>query len=243
MLFRSISRYARVKPRPEGNWQVILPFSTGDPAILERSIGRGRAVLITTSLNDSWGHWVLWPSYVPLVNRLLQHSLEGRLRSDPVQVGTPIREVFPEPVTGTVLLPGAQSVDAHVETTDQETALLWPETGIAGIYQLLTGPPVNRRKSFAVNPDPPESDPRSLTPESLRRGLLAGTAFDWVTDIREISRETGTPATGQTTYARPLIGGVIALLFVEILMAWRSRWGVAALGGTLLGGLLLWATS
>ena len=238
-----ISRYARVKPRPEGNWQVILPFTTRDPAILGRAIGRGRAILVTTSLSDSWGHWVLWPSYVPLMNRLLQYSLEGRLRSDPVRVGTPIREVFPQSVTGTVLLPSTKTVDAHMETTDQETALSWPDTGIAGIYQLSAGPPVNRRQSFAVNPDPPESDPRSLTPESLRRGLLAGTAFDWVTDIREISRETESPATGQTTYYRPLIGGVIALLFVEMLVAWRSRWGVVALGGILTSGLLLWATS
>lgn len=238
-----ISRYARVKLRPEGSWQSILPYSTGDPAILERAIGRGRVVLVTTSLNDSWGHWVLWPSYVPLVNRVLQYSLEGRLRSDPVLVGTPIREAFPQPVTGSFLLPSTKSVDAHVESTDEETALLWPETGTAGLYQLSVGPPINRRRSFAVNPDPAESDPRSLTSEALRRGLLAGTAFDWVTDPREISRQSESKAIGQTTYARPLIGGVIALLFVEMLMAWRSRWGVAALGGTLLGGLLLWVTS
>ncbi len=235
-----VSRYARVQPRPEGNWQVILPFTTGDPAILERSVGRGRAVLVTTSLNDSWGHWVLWPSYVPLVNRLLQHSLEGRLRSDPVPVGSPIREVFPQPVEGTVLLPSAKSVDALVETTDPETALFWPDTGVAGTYQLSAGPPVNRQRSFAVNPDPQESDPRSLSPESLKRSLLAGTAFEWVTDVRSISRETTSVASGQTTYARPLIWSVIALLFVEMLMAWRSRWGVMALGGILLSGLCLW---
>ncbi len=235
-----ISRYARVKPRAEGNWQVILAFSTGDPAILERSIGRGRAVLVTTSLNDSWGHWVLWPSYVPLVNRLLQHALEGRLRSDPVLVGTPIREEFSQPVEGTVLLPTAKSVDALVETTDQQTALFWPETGIAGTYQLSAGPPVNRRRSFAVNPDPHESDPRSMTLETLRRGLLAGTAFEWVTDTGAITREAASVATGQATFSRPLIWGVVALLFVEMLMAWRPRWGVAALGGIALYGLLLW---
>ena len=177
------------------------------------------------------------------MNRLLQHSLEGRLRSDPVPVGTPIRELFPQPVEGTVLLPSAKSVDALVETTDAETALFWPDTGIAGTYQLSAGPPVNRRKSFAVNPEPQESDPRSLTPESLRRGLLAGTAFDWVTDIRAISRETASQTAGQTTFSRPLIWGVIALLFVEMLLAWRARWGVAALGGTLLCGLFLWAIS
>ena len=235
-----VSRYARVQPRSEGNWRVILPFTTGDPAILERPLGRGRAVLVTTSLNDNWGHWVLWPSYVPLVNRLLQHSLEGRLRSDPVPVGSPIREVFSQPVEGTVLLPSAKSVDALVETTDPETALFWPDTGVAGTYQLSAGPPVNQRKSFAVNPDPQESDPRSLSPESLKRGLLAGTAFEWVTDVRSISRETTSAASGPTTYARPLIWSVIALLFVEMLMAWRSRWGVMALGGILLSGLCLW---
>ncbi len=238
-----VSRYARVKPRIEGNWQVILPYTTGDPALLERTLGRGRTVLVTTSLNDSWGHWVLWPSYVPLVNRLLQHSLEGRLRSDPVTVGTPIREVFPHPVEGTVLLPSAQSVDALVETTDPETALFWPDTGIAGTYHLSAGPPVNRRKSFAVNPDPAESDLRSLTLESLRRGLLAGTPFEWVTDIRDIPHEATSSASGQNSYARPVIWGVMAMLFVEMLMAWRSRWGVAALGGTLLVGLLLWVAS
>lgn len=238
-----ISRFARVKPRPEGNWQMVLPFTTGDPAILERPLGRGRVVLVTTSLDDSWGHWVLWPSYVPLVNRLLQHSLEGRLRSDPVTVGTPLRETYPEPVEGTVLLPSDQRVDALVEITGAETALFWPDTGRAGTYQLAAGPPVNRQKSFAVNPDTRESDPRGLTVETLRRSLLAGIAFEWVTDIRTISREEETQAIGQKTYARPLIGGVIALLLVELLLAWRFRWGAWALGGVACGAILLWITA
>ena len=234
-----ISRYARIKPRPDGNWQVILPFTTGDPAILERTLGRGRAILVTTSLSDSWGHWVLWPSYLPLMNRLLQFSLEGRLRSDPVAVGAPIREVFPVPVEGTMLLPSTQSVAAFVETTGQETALFWPDTGNAGIYQLSAGPPINRRRSFAVNPEPRESDPRCQSLESLRRGLLATIPFEWVSDPRTISRETDSLTGRRTTFARPLLGGVIALLFVELLLAWRFRWGVLALCGVMLCGLLL----
>ncbi|RLS44393.1 MAG: VWA domain-containing protein [Planctomycetota bacterium] len=238
-----ISRFARMKPRPEGNWQVVLPFTTGEPAILERPQGRGRVVLVTTSLDDSWGHWVLWPSYVPLVNRLLQYSLEGRLRSDPVTVGTPLRETYPEPVEGTVLLPTDKSVAALVETTGPETALFWPDTGLAGTYQIAAGPPVNRQKTFAVNPDVRESDPRVLTVETLRRSLLAGTAFEWVTDMRAIARDEEAQVTGQTTYARPLIGGVIALLLVELLLAWRFRWGALALASVVCGALLLWVTT
>ncbi|MFO1007870.1 MAG: BatA and WFA domain-containing protein [Planctomycetaceae bacterium] len=238
-----ISRFARVKPRPEGNWQVVLPFTTGDPAILERSLGRGRVVLVTTSLDDRWGHWVLWPSYVPLVNRLLQYSLEGRLRSEPVTVGTPLREAYPEPVEGTVLLPSDQRVDALVEMTGTETALFWTDTGRAGIYQLAAGSPVNRQNAFAVNPDVRESDPRGITVETLSRSLLAGVPFEWVTDLRTISREEEAQTTGQTTYARPLIGGVIALLLVELLLAWRFRWGAWALGGVVCGAFLLWMTA
>jgi hypothetical protein len=238
-----ISRFVRVKQRPEENWQVVLPFTTGDPAILERSLGRGRVVLVTTSLDDSWGHWVLWPSYVPLVNRLLQYSLEGRLRSDSVTVGTPLRETYPEPVEGTVLLPSGQRAAALVETTGQETALFWTDTGRAGVYQLAAGAPVNRQNEFAVNSDARESDPRGLTVETLRGSLLAGIAFEWVTDLRAISREEETPTTGQVTYARPLIGGVIALLLVELLLAWRFRWGAFALGGAICGALLLWMTA
>ena len=238
-----ISRFVRVKPRPEGNWQVILPFTTGDPAILERSLGRGRVVLVTTSFSDSWGHWVLWPSYVPLVNRLFQYALEGRLRSAPVTVGTPIREAYAVPVEGTVLLPSRKSVDALVDTTDQETALYWADTGIAGTYQLSAGPPVNRRTLFAVNPDFRESDPRILTSESLRRGLLAGSEFEWVNDIRAISRQTATQISGRSHYARPLLWGMFALLFVELLLAWRFRWGVIALGSVVCCGLLLWMSA
>jgi len=235
-----ISRYARIKPRPEGNWQVILPFSTGDPAILERTIGQGRALLVTTSLSDSWGHWVLWPSYLPLMNRLLQFSLEGRLRSEPVPVGAPIREVFPVPVEGTVLLPSTQSLAAFVESRGQETTLFWPDTGTAGIYQLSAGPPINRHRSFAVNPEPRESDPRCQSLESLRRGLLATTPFEWVTDIRTVARESESSTDGRTTFARPLLWGVVALLFVELLLAWRFRWGVLAFCGVMFCGLLLW---
>ena len=222
---------------------MVLSFSTEDPAILERPVGQGRIVLVTTSLDDSWGHWVLWPSYVPLLNRLLQYSLEGRLRSDPVTVGTPLRETFPGSVEGTVLLPSSKSVNALVETSGQETSLIWPDTGRAGTYQIVAGPPVSQQKSFAVNPDIRESDPRVLTEESIRRSLLAGVTFDWVTDIRATTREVESQMLGRKTYARPLFGGAIALLLVELLLAWRFRWGVLALCGVLCGSVLLWLTA
>ena len=40
-----------------------------------------------------------------------------------------------------------------------------------------------------------------------------------------------------------LIGGVIALLLVELLLAWRFRWGALALASVVCGALLLWVTT
>lgn len=229
-----VSRFARLAFKPDAHWQPILNYSTGDPAILERTMGRGQIVLISTSLDDSWGNWVLWPSYVPLMNRLLQHAMSGHLRSEPVQVGQPLVVDFAQSVTGTWTLPDAKIVEALTETRGNsapttETILSWPETGTAGFYQLSVSTPLNIRRSFAVNPDPRESDPRTVTEEILKRGMLSGIDFQW--GLNEASTPSGplVASADQGSYSRPLIGFALGLLFVEMLLAWKFRWGVAAL--------------
>ncbi len=127
--------------KADASWTTVLPWTTGDPAILERPVGKGRVVLVTTSLDDSWGNWVLWPSFVPLMNRLLQFSMAGRIQSEPLLVGSPVRLDVPQPVEGTLMLPDAKTVEALTETRDAatsppETVLFWPETGTAGFYQI-----------------------------------------------------------------------------------------------------------
>lgn len=235
-----LSRYARIKPHPAANWQVILPLTNGDPVLLERSIGRGRIILVTTSLDDSWGHWVVWPSFVPLINRLVEYSLEGRLRFDPLTCGMPLLKAYQQPVTGQVRLPTMKSTEALVETQGAQTILSWPSTGLAGIYQINPREPNLLPTLFAVNPDPRESDPRSLSLEALRRGLLAETPFEWINDVKSISRPDPSAASGRSPLARPLLWVALGLLMTEQILASSFRWGVVALMGTFLGGAVIW---
>ena len=229
-----VSRFVRVTAKADGNWTTVLPWTTGDPAILERPFGKGRVVLVTTSLDDSWGNWVLWPSFVPLMNRLLQFSMAGRIQSEPLLVGSPVRLDVPQPVEGTLMLPDAKTVDALTETRDvatsqPETVLFWPETGSAGFYQMTAASPLNLRRTFAVNADPRESDIRTVSEESLRRGVLAGLKFDWGLERSTPVSAQSSSSNGSSSYSRPLIWTALGLLFVEMLLSWRFRWGVIAL--------------
>lgn len=237
-----VARFAKVIPKADASWQIVLPFATGDPAILERSMGKGHVVLVTTSLDDSWGNWVLWPSFVPLINRVLQFSMSGRIQSEPLLVGSPIRLDVSQVVEGTLMLPDAKTVDALVETRDaviskQETVLFWPETGAAGFYQMTAGAPLNLRRTFAVNADPRESDTRTVSDDALRRGVLAGMKFEWGLEHASPTSAQATTLGSQSSYSRPLVWMALGLLIVEMLLSWRFRWGVIALVAVALLGV------
>jgi hypothetical protein len=238
-----VASFARISPKTEAGWQTVLPYVTGDPAILERTVGQGRVVLMTTSLDDSWGNWVLWPSFVPLINRVLQFSMTGRIQSEPLLVGSPVRLPVRQTVEGTVMLPDAKSVDALVESHDfaaspSETVLFWPETGTSGFYQISAGSPVNTRRTFAINADSRESDPRTVTEETLRRGVLAGTEFAWGLEHATTTAKPVSEFSDRSNYARPLVWMALGLLVVEMLLSWRFRWGVISLAIVMLWGLL-----
>jgi hypothetical protein len=49
---------------PEG-WSVIARFSNGSPALLERTLGRGRVVLFASDVDRQWNDFPLHPGFVP----------------------------------------------------------------------------------------------------------------------------------------------------------------------------------
>jgi hypothetical protein len=168
------------------------------------------------------------------MNRLLQFSMAGRIQSEPLLVGSPVQLDVAQPVEGTLLLPDAKTVDALTEkrdaaTSPTETVLFWPETGTAGFYQLSTASPLNLRRTFAVNADPRESDIRTVSEESLRRGVLAGLKFEWGLEHSSPASAQSSTTSSSSSYSRPLIWMALGLLFVEMLLSWRFRWGVIAL--------------
>jgi hypothetical protein len=52
---------------------VLARFDTGEPALVERSAGRGRVILYASTLDLSWNDLALKPMFLPFVHQLGRH--------------------------------------------------------------------------------------------------------------------------------------------------------------------------
>jgi hypothetical protein len=71
-------RFARTwRVQPEG-WSIAARFSSGLPALLERSLGEGRVVLFASDLDRRWNDLPLHPAFVPFVIETVRHAAGSR---------------------------------------------------------------------------------------------------------------------------------------------------------------------
>lgn len=59
---------------PGEDAQVLARFDDGNPALIEREVGRGRVLLFTSSLDGSWNDLPLNTIYVPFVHQMALHA-------------------------------------------------------------------------------------------------------------------------------------------------------------------------
>lgn len=138
--------------------RILARFDSGDPALLEFALGRGRVVMLMSGWQPEQSQLALSTRFVPLLYTLLEQGGHGPPPAAQYHVGDPLPlaaalqagprgptapEVSPAPGTLNPLEPGVYSAPA----------------GRDG------GPPV----LFAVNMDPSESRATSVTVDELER--------------------------------------------------------------------------
>jgi hypothetical protein len=81
---------AYTKIAPADDARVLASFSTGDPLVIERTVGEGSVLWVTTSCGREWGDWTRSRLYLPIVHQLLGDlvglTAGGRVRSQLVDV-------------------------------------------------------------------------------------------------------------------------------------------------------------
>jgi len=69
---------------PADDASVLAEFSTGSPAVLERTVGSGSVLWVTASCGREWSDWCQSPLFLPLVHQLLGYQVGltsgGRVR-------------------------------------------------------------------------------------------------------------------------------------------------------------------
>ena len=216
---------------PKGNnSRVALAFDSGDPAIIERSFGRGRSILVTTSVDEQWGTWPLWPSFLPLVHEIVHYAISGRWGDRQKLVGEPLNEVFAATAIDVdvgVDSPDGQTHLAHVVREEVFSQFTYEHTSQSGVYSVNFAHPVARSELFAVNVDPRESNLAKFVQDELAGDLLAGIDFSYQTNWPgETETPDGAPAVQHGDLSRWLLYVLLYLMFTEQVLAWDFHKGL-----------------
>ncbi len=214
-----------------GSARVIARFSDADehPAIVERAVGAGRVLLITTSADKEWNAWPDHPTYLPIMTELLRHVTRSRGSDMDRWVGSRIE--FPldssayEP-DAIVRPPGypnepEAAVTAVPVESDDGMQIRWEHTESAGIYQFA----MRRRdggeaiRLVALNVDPTESDLTMVRDEVLTR-TMSGVPFEYVRGLEQLA---GAAEEAKTELWTPMLLAAVVALMMEQSLAWW--WG------------------
>lgn len=147
--------------REGGGAVTAASLTNNDPLLVERPQGKGRVLLCTVPLDDSWSPNLLsqW-EYPLLAHELVSYLAGARSGEHNLLPGQPLQyQPLEEEPTGTVLLqpPTGDVKSLRVD----EWPLTYTDTREPGIYRLTT--PSGRTIHYVVEPDPSESE---LAPSS-----------------------------------------------------------------------------
>jgi hypothetical protein len=247
--------YYQVKLAPASTSRVVLRFDSGDPAIVEKQIGLGRSLLVTTSADVAWSTWPVHPTFPPIIHEMVRFAVSGRLQERQRLVGDPLsRMLAPLELATPVVVKSPDGAEHTLRPmqTERMAQVVFPETNLRGVYEMTVQPgatpkqpataaqaPAGRRELFAVNVDPRESDLESLDEKALHSTTFAGIPYlhrsEWTAGPRDFG-DSGGERSGLSLW---LLAAVLGLLLVEPLLAWSFRYGLVLLCTLVLCGLLV----
>lgn len=219
LLAAKFQRNWRVEPASDAH--VLLRYTHGDPALVERSIGRGRVMLWTSSLNMAWNNLPAKPDFVTLMLNIAG-SLAARADGwRNVLVGQPVVESLRQAARGneaTLRTPDGRQFALPVASDNGRLEIRVPGRGPdastvePGVYELTVNPATAK---LCVNVDPAVCDLRPWTRESLRAAFGDSVACVNARDpLASISRRATSSAA-----TLPLLILLFAVLLIETFVA------------------------
>jgi hypothetical protein len=229
LLTTRIDRYYRVEPLLAA--RVLLRFSNDDPAIVELPVGAGRALLVSTALDDHWGNWSLWPSFLPMMHELVRLAGEADLHGRSLLVGDSIihRQLpddYGQPVV--FVSPGTEPVPLLRTPPELETFSTGPVHD-SGPCELRIGATAPTTEHYAVNVDTRESDLAPLGQALIASELLKDARYHYRLDWTQSGNPPLGDRLGRADLTLWFVLATLALLLVEQFMAWNFRVGAGVL--------------
>jgi hypothetical protein len=240
VFFRAPQIWGRMTLRDaehEKGARVVMTYAdlAKSPALVERSVGRGRVLLLTTTVDDAWGKLPGDLLYLPLLHEALYYLTSHGNNDRNILAFQPYSRTLPANKAGyEVSYPDGSPAEVRMEEPpDAPSYATVLFTGRLGAYRavlslkppdVLTPAPAPVRDAFAVNLPPAESDLERLRPEDVESrwpGLLrVATSFAAATDAAR-------PKGGEF-HAALIIASLLCLLGEVLLVRRISKTRTAA---------------
>jgi Aerotolerance regulator N-terminal/von Willebrand factor type A domain len=212
-------QYYKVDQINSATSRVDLAFANSDPFIISANSGLGRSIWITTppTLNQrdpetSWNSLAAWPSFVPLVQEIINGlgrsaSVPRNLRVGQALIGS---SSVSSNATITISLPSGQE-STIVQQSDRPSSWSFAETYQRGPYRVKTTTD-QVGQLFALNVDTQESDPRRFELLELPDILQSNPT--------PTQSSEGLPSNRVSEYSAWLISILLIVLLGETLLTW-----------------------
>lgn len=221
----SVSFFAYRVLSPAPGASIAARFETGDPWVVERSLGQGRVILLAAPVDAEGGTLPVNPDYVPLVHEWVFHLAKGVSAQTPLRPGEPlVFDLDPPPdesvKTLPLVTPDGTTVQASVVRVSGSTRARFDEASVPGVYRLTLPAPPGGFLYATVASDARESDLTPLEPAEAAR-LAEGWPLEFAPDPATLTaRLFQTGPGGRHELWRGLVLAALAALCLEI---WLTR--------------------
>ncbi|MCP4198755.1 MAG: VWA domain-containing protein, partial [Proteobacteria bacterium] len=167
----TVSAHLLVEPEPSTNRRTLIDLVGGLPLLLERQVGEGRIMLLTTTVDRDWTDLPIRPGYLPLMQRATRY-LAGRLDDySPRRIlaGQPIDVEVSQGMQRLIVRgPGKRNTTFAARDLADKLAIEFVDTLVPGHYQVWAeilgfgGLREIPALGFVVETHPEESNPKRV---------------------------------------------------------------------------------
>lgn len=238
LLTTPIFRYWKIRlpePRPTG-WEVDLATDQGEPLIARHRLGSGVVISLLSAPESganpagSWNALATWPSFVPLMQRLVQSASDVATSQHTTWAGQPLigkldnreQRGAAQAATLTIVRPDGTESQLNLDDRQADGSFRWTyvQTQQSGVY-VVRNSDASELQPFAVNVDGSESRLQSVRPEQLPK-------FNAPAPVAVAQADSLSPGVEASPWlARSLLLALGCLLITESWLAWwlGRRWG------------------
>jgi hypothetical protein len=220
----SVTRFMAASPG-RGEARTLASYSSGEPFLIERIFGRGRVLLMTTTVDADWNALPLSSSYLPMMQSIVRYLARGSPGESNLRPGQPIEATFaapggPGPFSATINAPIGPPRVIELARAGDRLEVRYAQTQVPGRYVLRGPNPDDPARYFVVRDSHAESD---LSPMTAQRWKSLEDALQFrriAPDRSTISQAIAAQRAGRELFL-PLLGCVVLLALAELLL---TRW-------------------